>query len=399
MLISDVRTMRLRGPDPHGIGGQSRTVELLYVRIDTDAGIYGIGEASPFPGVEETIRDWTPWLIGRDPLQVRPIARALLYGALPAGGAMPAPWIMSRTATQVGPPAWGVSGVEMALCDLAGKAIGQPVAALLGGAFRERVRVYLDRSGVEDPTDLGQWTRLAERTVAEGFDFLKFDLEQIAPELNADAWNRSLGTGQLERVAERLTAARDATGWDVEIALDAHMCFDVDTAIRAAERLEPLKLRWFEDPIPITSATSLADVRRRSPIPIAAGEMFTAEQFRQFAEAGALDIGHPDVLFAGGLHETRRSADLLDLFDLPFALHNNGSSLTTIAAAHVGAASPNLLGLEYHFYGIEWIRDVVRRDRPLFEYGGVVVDDAPGLGAEFDREVCEQYLAPGSAVF
>jgi galactonate dehydratase len=391
--------MRLRGPDPHGIGGSAREVEFLYVRVDTDSGLFGIGEAPSFPGVEEVIRSWRPWLVGRDPLGVRPLARALLYGALPVAGDLPAPSIMSRTATQAGPPAWGLSGVEMALCDLAGKALGQPVSTLLGGAFRDRVRVYLDRSGVASPDDLGAWTRLAERTVADGFDFLKFDLEQVAPELTADPWNRSLGTGQIECVVERLGAARDAAGWNVEIALDGHMCFDVDSAIRVAQRLEPLRLRWLEDPIPITSADSLADVRRGSGVPICAGEMFTAEQFRQFAEAGAIDVGHPDLLFAGGLHETRRVADLLDLFNLPFALHNNGSALNTIAAAHVAAASPNALGLEYHFFDASWVGQIARRERPLFESGGVVLDDARGFGAEFDADVCRRHLAPNSALF
>jgi len=398
MRISDVRTMRLRGPDPHGIGGEGRTVEFLYVLIDTDAGLHGIGEAPAFPGVEEVVHGWRPWLLGRDPLAVRPLARALLYGALPADGALPAPSIMSRTATQVGPPAWGLSGVEMALLDLAGKAWEQPVVALLGGSFRDRVRVYLDRSGVEHPDDLAAWGDLAERTLSDGFDFFKFDLEQIVPELTADSWNRSLGTGQIERVVERLGAVRQVTGWDAEIALDGHMCFDVDSAIRVAQRLEPLRLRWLEDPIPITSASSLADVRRRSPVPICAGEMFTAEQFRQFAEAGALDIGHPDLLFAGGLHETRRVADLLDLFNLPFAIHNNGSALNTVAAAHVAAASPNALGLEYHFFDATWVGQVVRRDRPLFEQGAILPGDAPGLGVELDRDVCRRYLAPGSAL-
>ncbi len=127
--------------------------------------------------------------------------------------------------------------------------------------------------------------------------------------------------------------------------------------------------------------------------------MLTAEQFRQFAEAGAIDIGHPDLLFTGGLHETRRVADLLDLFDLPFAIHNNGSGLNTVAAAHVAAASPNVLGLEYHFYDAAWVGQVVRRSRPLFEGGGLVVGDAPGLGVELDPEVCERYLAPGAVSF
>jgi len=397
--VTDVRTMRLLGPDPHGIGGRSRTYEFLFVRIDTDAGVTGTGEAAAFPGVEDEIRRCREWLLGRDPFEMRPIVRALMYGALPADGNLPAPSIMSSTATQVGPPVWGASGVEMALCDLTGKALGVSVSTLLGGSFRGRVRVYLDRSGVPDPSDHDAWRQLADRAVADGFNFLKFDLEQVAPEMTADAWNRSLTTAQIDEIHDRLSVIRDRVGSGTEIALDGHMCFDVDSALRAAQALRPLRLRWLEDPIPVTSATSLAEVRQRSPIPICGGEMFTAEQFRQFVEASAIDIGHPDVLFVGGLHEARRVADLLDVFNLPFALHNNGSALATVAAAHVGASSPNLLGLEYHFHDATWIGALARRNRPLFEDGAITVDDAPGLGAELDPTVCRRYLAPGEQWF
>ena len=150
MKITDVRTMLLHGPDPHGVGGVERTWHVLLVRVDTDAGIYGLGEAGNFMGDRQAIAYARDWLIGRDPLAIRPFVRAMLSGGLP-----PYDPQMSPTATVDGPAAWAVSGVEMALCDLAGKILGTPVYNLLGGAFRDRIRVYLDRSGVADPTDLG----------------------------------------------------------------------------------------------------------------------------------------------------------------------------------------------------------------------------------------------------
>jgi galactonate dehydratase len=395
MKVTDVRTMRLSGPDPHGVGGTDRTWSIELVRVDTDAGLYGLGEAGHMIGDREAIAYCREWLIGKDPLAVRPFVRAMLYGGLP-----PYDPQMSPTATVVGPIAWAASGVEMALCDLAGKALGTPVYNLLGGAFRDRIRVYLDRSGVADPTDDEAWRRLAERVKSEGFSDLKFDAEWIAPELSRDPWNRSLRNDQIRRTVARLTLVRDVVGPDVEIALDGHMSYDVDSAIRLARALEPLGLTWLEDPIPILDVDGLVRVRNASPVPICVGEMFVAEQFRTFIDRGALDIVHPDVLFVGGLHEARMVADLADVHGIPLALHNNGSALTTIGAAHVAASSANFIALEYHFYDAKWIGQVVRREgHELFENGHVVLSDAPGLGIELDETICRRYLAPGESLF
>jgi galactonate dehydratase len=395
MKVTDIRTMRLAGPDPHGVGGVERTWQIELLRVDTDAGIHGLGEAGSMMGDSEAIAYCREWLIGKDPFAIRPFVRAMLYGGLP-----PYDPQMSPTATVVGPISWAVSGIEMALCDIAGKALGTPVYNLLGGAFRNRVRVYLDRSGVADPTDDNAWRRLAQRVRSEGFTDLKFDAEWIAPELSRDPWNRSIRRDQIRKTVERLALVRDVVGPDIEIALDGHMSYDVDSAIRLARALEPIGLSWFEDPIPILDVDGLARVREASRIPICAGEMFVTEQFRTFIDRRALDIVHPDVLFVGGLHEARTVADLADLHGIPLALHNNGSALTSIAAAHVAASSPNFIALEYHFYDAPWIGRVIRREgHELFEDGHVVLSDAPGLGIELDLEVCRQFLAPGESLF
>ncbi len=396
MKITDVRTMRLSGPDPHGVGGTERTWHVQIVRIDTDGGVYGLGESGTMLGEREGIAVAREWLIGRDPLTIRPFVRAMLSGGLP-----PYDPQMSATATVDGPMAWAVSGVEMALGDLAGKILGTPVYNLLGGAFRDRIRVYLDRSGVADPTDLGAWRALAERSIAEGFSDFKFDAEWIAPEANVDPWNRQMRNRQVRLTYERLAAVREVAGPDAEIALDGHMSFDVETAIRLANALEPLALKWFEDPVPILNFDAQKRVRDESPIPICAGEMLVADQFREMIDRRAVDIVHPDLLFVGGFHEARKVADYADLNGIPLAIHNNGSALNTVAEAHVGAACPNFIGLEYHFWDAPWIGQVVRREGvPLFdETGHVPLTDAPGLGVEIDLEIAARYLAPGESLF
>jgi L-alanine-DL-glutamate epimerase-like enolase superfamily enzyme len=141
-------------------------------------------------------------------------------------------------------------------------------------------------------------------------------------------------------------------------------------------------------------------VQSASPIPICAGEWCTADQFREIIDANACDIVHPDVLFAGGLAETRRIADYAELHGIPLALHNNSSALGVVASAHVAAASRNFIGLEYHFFDAPWIGEVLwRNGRPLFEGGHIVLDDTPGLGGELNEDVCRAHLCPGEVMF
>lgn len=396
MKVTDVRTMLLTGPDEHGVGGIARDWHVLLVRVDTDAGIHGLGESGNFAGDRELIRYCRDWLVGRDPLAINPFVRAMLYGGLP-----PYDPQMSATATVTGAPIWSVSGIEMALCDIAGKALGTPVYNLLGGAFRDRIRVYLDRSGVVDPTDLSSWRAMAQRVKDEGFHDYKFDAEWIAPDLNRDPWNRQMRNDQVRATYERLAAVREVAGPDAEIALDGHMSFDVETAIRLAHALAPLDLKWFEDPVPIVNFDAQKRVRDESPIPICAGEMLVPDQFREMIDRGAVDIVHPDLLFVGGLHEGRKVADYADLNAIPLAIHNNGSAMNTIAEAHLAAASPNFIGLEYHFWDAKWVARVVRREGVdlLDEHGFVQLTDAPGYGVEVDLDRARRYLAPGESLW
>jgi L-alanine-DL-glutamate epimerase-like enolase superfamily enzyme len=394
--ITDIRTMLLRGPDPHGVGGGMRTWTMLLVRVDTDEGVYGLGEAGDMLGTRDAIAWIRERLIGRDPFAVRPIVSELLYGGMP-----PHDGEMSITATPTGPIAWGASGVEMALCDLVGKALGTPVYNLLGGSFRDRVRIYLDRSSPADPTDLDAWAALGADAVAAGFIDIKLDAEQAAPERTVDRFARSLGPGHVIAIGERIAAVRQAIGDEIDLSVDCHMHYDAVSAIRLAHELAPLRLKWLEDPTPITNPDALADVRARSPVPICIGEMLIAEQLRQFVDRRACDILHPDVLFVGGLHEARRVADYAELHYMPVALHGNSGALGTIAAAHVGAASRACIGLEYHFHDAPWIGAVVERSGgiPLFRDGHLELTDAPGLGVTLDEDVCGARLAAGERVF
>lgn len=394
MKVTKIRWMRIEGLDEHGFGGQSRSTGVLIVRVDTDEGLYGLGEVQDFLGVRDAIDNIREILTGADPLAIQPFVTAMLYGRMPHNN-FPIRHTMSPTATAVGPIVWAVSGVEMALCDLAGKTFNTPVYNLLGGKYRERILIYADRSCPHDIANLEEWRELACAARDDGFRVIKFDLDVTAFDHTEDEWNRAIPLRQLNKIVQRLTSVREAVGWDVELTVDGHMHYDVRDSIRLANALVDLKLMWLEDPTPIVNPDALARVRDKSPIAICAGEMFITEQFRLFIDRGALDIVHPDVLFSGGLHETKKIADYADQHYIPLALHNNGGALATIAAAHVAAASRNFLGLECHFLGSKFLEDFIDRGIPLFDNGHVRLTNKPGLGLELNVDVCKKHMVAG----
>ena len=414
MKITDVRSLHLEGPRHHMPGGGEGIARKLIIRVDTDEGTYGLGEASYFVaspmGVREAVEYIRMMLIGKDPMAVRPALSEIMYGTLPPHplarresppevppGLFPM-YPCSPTVIQPGPVTWGMSGVEMALCDLAGKLLGTPVYNLLGGKFRDRVRVYLDRSSPIDVDNLDSWKRMGMLVVEDGFTHMKFDY--AAPDHTDDVWNRSISAGQMNRIVERIGAVREAVGWDIQIAVDCHMQYNVVDAVRLANELAPLKPFWLEDPTPLYNPGATAQVREKSPIPICLGEQFIAEELRQFIDAGACDIIHPDILYDGGVFETRRIADYAELHYIPMAMHGGGGALATIAAAHVAAATRNFLALEYHHIETPWIGAFVSRDgAPLFSDGHILLTDAPGFGVELDERVCAENLGPGESLF
>jgi L-alanine-DL-glutamate epimerase-like enolase superfamily enzyme len=413
--ITAIRSMRLRGPLVHGQGGEvGSTIGKVLVRVDTDAGIYGLGEADDFMGVGEAIAYMREYFRGRDPFDANAIISEFLWASLPphpanarhgemAGGIIAVP-SSSPTAIPFGPVTWAASAVDIALVDLIGKALGVPAYTLLGGKFRDRIRIYLDRSSPADVGDLGAWRTMAQDAVDQGFTQAKFDIDYVAMDRQLDVWNRSLSTAQINRMVERLGLVREVVGPDFELCVDLHRQFNVPDAIRVAHALGPLNLLWLEDPTSDTDLDAYLAVKAASPIALCVGEMFIAEQFRLFVDHGAIDVLHPDVLFCGGMHEMRRIADYADLHRLPLAMHGNGGALATIAAAQVAAASRNFLGLEYHFIETPWISQYARRvgaaaGAPLFEDGHVVLTDAPGLGIELDEQVCRTVLGRGESLF
>jgi L-alanine-DL-glutamate epimerase-like enolase superfamily enzyme len=379
MKITDVKTTTLKGYK-----------DWNYVRLETDAGISGLGEAYPGEGVTDVMeKRLKPLIVGKDPLEVEPLYHRMVAQTIgqSVGGTMLA----------------GISGIETALWDLAGKALGVPAYRLLGGKYRDRIRLYADvgrgRDGVNTPE---AWAARAREGVADGYQAIKFDIDHSADELQHDPVNRGLSLAELAKMTALVAAVREAVGPGVDVCIDLHGIYSVRDAILLAERLEPFDLMFLEDPVPPENWEAMGKVTAATSIPICTGEfVHRRDGFRRLIQEQACDMLHVDVSSTGGMLEAKKIADLADLYYMPFAAHNITSPVGMTAAAHVCAAVRNLhiMELPYHADQITWRWDLVQSERPLIEAGMFVLPEAPGLGVELNEELARQHLKPGHRFF
>ncbi|MBQ42950.1 MAG: hypothetical protein CME15_10860 [Gemmatimonadetes bacterium] len=360
------------------------------VRLETDRGIAGIGEAYPGEGIAELItRRLAPLLVGRDPRDVEPLYNHMVAGTIgqsTAGGMLAA-----------------ISGVETALWDVAGKAMGVPVYRLLGGHYRDRIRLYADVGRGRNSTDTPEaWAQRAREGVADGFGAIKFDIDHSADEFQHDAVNRGLGLQELDKMTALVEAVREAVGPEVDVCIDCHGIYGVRDAGLLAERLEPFDLMFLEDPVPPENPEAMAKVTSSTSIPICTGEfVHRRDGFRPLIQNQACDMLHVDVSSTGGMLEAKKIADLADLYYMPFAAHNITSPIGMTAAAHVCAAVRNLhtMELPYHADQVAWRWDLVESTTALVEGGEFAVPDRPGLGVELNEDVARRHLKEGYGLF
>jgi galactonate dehydratase len=372
------------------------------MKIDTDAGLTGLGEcypAAPASAIVETIHAMREHLLGQDPRDVNVLHETIRRFNL-------------FTGAQGGTVITALSGVEMALWDLLGKALGAPVWRLLGGKFRDRVRLYADSgAGLIDAAGRrvsgatlaaaerearirDELARLVSAAVARGFGAVKFDLDDFDHPARRDAWNWTLTPAEIDSLVGRTAHVRAALGAGVDLAVDAHARYDVPSAVQVARELAPFKLMWLEEPVPPDSLEALARVRAASPVPICAGEnVYTRFGLQALIQAGAVDIVMPDLARCGGVMEGVRSAGMAELHSLPFAPHNVSSPVGTLAMAHVCAAVPNFLILEFHGMDLDHWEDLVTyAGGKVIQQGAVPLVDAPGWGVELNDEVARRHV-------
>ena len=293
--------------------------------------------------------------------------------------------------------------METALWDLTGKALGLPVYQLLGGKFRDRIRVYCDTAlySVRLPTPQ-HFADVAAKAVKDGYTAVKFDLDEANDPNRYDRFNWTASPGEIQRMVDQMTAAREAVGPKIDICADMHGRYDLATALQVSKRLEPVNLMWLEEPIPAENIDAYKRIADETSTPICAGEnIYLAYGFRRPLEIGALDIIMPDLQKTGGLGEGQRIANLANLYYTPFAPHMVASFLGAMASCHVCASVPNFMILEWQTYfdSNPMYKEIVTYDGPMVEDGFIAVSDKPGIGVEINEEGMRKYAASGLPFF
>jgi galactonate dehydratase len=356
-----------------------------FVEIETDAGISGFGEASNFPGngsliVGDALRRLREFVVGEDPADINRLWHRVF-----------------RKTAYLGPrglPSAVVSGIDIALWDIKGKALGRPVYDLLGGKVRPTVPLYANGwfTGCQTAE---QYAEAARRTVADGHTALKLD-----PFLEMQPFHTGYLSGQISPAGEQLgvdivAAVREVVGPAVEILIDAHGHYNVPTAVRLARRLEPYRIGWFEEPVPPESPQALKAVRDQVGVPICVGErLYTRWDFLPVFEGRLADYVMPDVVWTGGISELVRIATMAEAYHVPISPHNAMGPLQIAAGAHVALTVPNFYRLEHAISFIPHYQACLAQ-RLLFRGERVELYDRPGLGHDLDVEVLRAHAAPG----
>ena len=376
MKITGVRTAATRGHGMH-----------LWVKIETDEGITGIGECV-HGGVQAIAiiqQQLTRHLIGRDPMQIDALFEELRRIYVFDGGF-------------AGALITALTGIEIALWDLAGKALGLPVYQLLGGKMRDKIRVYCD-SQTEDPDDPQAKEKLGGIRDM-GFTAVKIDIDEAADPNRWDAVNWTASNAEIDKMIRKIAFVREFFPKRVDLAVDMHGRYDMTTGKRVAKEAEPFKLLWLEEPVPPENVDAMRDIRESTSTPICCGEnLYLRHGFRELLEKRAADIIMPDIQKCGGLLESRKIADMAHTYYVPFAPHCVVSPIGVMASAHVCAAVPNFLVLEWHWIQRLPLWKSFVKEGEIIEKGWITVSDRPGLGVEMNEEGARRAQIKGTPWF
>ncbi len=363
----------------------------LFIKMTTNQDIVGYGEGvDAVPGTYYLAKNFGNRLKGKSPLNVNRLVEDIRKGGFFQGA-------------QSGMYVAVMSAIEHALWDLTGKALGLPVYQLMGGKFRDKVRVYCDtalyQTNNPKPKDFAD---AAKKSKEMGFNAIKFDLDQASDPGKYDRYNWTASPMELRRMMEQMTAARDEVGPDIDICVDMHGRYDAVTGEKVAKMLEPLNLMWLEEPIPAENPEAYKKITDSTSTPICAGENhYLAYGFKRLLDIGAVDIVMPDLQKCGGLAEGQRIANLANLSYVPFAPHMVASFLGAMACAHVCASVPNFLIMEWqsYFHTQPMFKDIVKYDGEWVEKSFITVSNKPGIGVDLNEEGMKKYAIPGVPFF
>ena len=365
MQITDIKTFLIH---------PGKAKNLCFVKIETDEGIYGWGECYTQSDrdvqITAHVDQLRRYLIGRDPTNIKHFTQMAFDDFAGRRGAMDY--------------YCAISGLEHAMWDIAGKAYGAPVHKLIGGACRDKIRVYANGWSGGNPTPDSLAERASE-VIEAGFTALKFD---PIP----GRW-RTYVSKDVERAAvENVRAVREAVGPDVDILVEMHRRLAPMHAVRIAHEIEQYRPFWFEEPILAENIPALASVRQKINIPVVTGEeLYTKFEFREVFERQAADILNPDVCNVGGILELKEIAAMAEPYFVVISPHNFNSTTVGLAATiQVSAAIPNFLITEYFVNLEELGRDIAKNPFEVKD-GYIQIPDAPGLGIDLDEERLAAY--------
>ena len=375
------------------------------IRIDTNQGIYGLGEVRDGADARYALF-LKSRILGLNPCNVEMLFKIIRqYGSHGRQGG-------------------GVCAVEMALWDLTGKAYGIPAWQLLGGRYRDKIRLYADTPGAGDPQAFA--LTMKKRVDEQGFTWLKMDLgihvvANIPGALvNTKFWDGAAGQYDLkdymnygntlhpftqvqitekglDGLAEYVEDVRNAVGYEMPLCADHFGHFDVNNAIRFGKRMDKYRLAWLEDMVPWFYTDQCKTLSDALETPIATGEdiYMLKGGFKPLLDARAVDIIQPDLGTSGGLLETKRIGDYAEESGVAMAMHMAGSPVCFMANVHCAAATQNFLALEHHSVDVPYWGNLVKMTggKPIIEKGFANVPiDAPGLGIELNEEECKKHL-------
>ena len=339
----------------------------MFVKVYTDEGIDGVGEATleykekALIGAVEHIKEY---LVGKDPRTIEKHFHDIYRDAYWRGG----PVLMSA-----------LSAVEMALWDILGKSLGVPVYQLLGGKVNEKCRIYVNGwfAGAKTPEEFAEKAKIA---VKRGVTAMKWD---PVGKSYLEISNKDLDTA-----LRNIAAVREAVGDSVDLLIEGHGRFNVPTGIKIAKLIEEFKPMLFEEPTPPDNLEALKAVREKSPVPISAGErLYSLKDFKDLFEMRAADYIQPDVSHAGGIMELKKIAAMAETYYIPFAPHNPSGPVANAATLQLAACCPNFSILEIMYSDVTWRADVTNESLEYAD-GYITIPDKPGLGIEINEEEC-----------
>ncbi len=365
----------------------------LFVKIYSDQDIYGCGEGvDAIRGTYHMVNGMGRFLKGQSPFAIHKIFEQMRRAGHFGGG-------------QSGMYVAVLSAIETALWDLTGKALGLPIYQLMGGKFRDKVRVYCDTAlyRVRFPSPQDFATAAKDAIKNWNFNALKFDIDYASDPDKYDRYNWTASPGEITRMYNQLAAVREAVGPKIDLCVDMHGRYDFPTAQAIAKKVEPLNLTWLEEPVPAENVDAYRRIAEETNTPISAGEnIYLGYGFRRLLEIGGVDIVMPDLQKCGGLGEGQRIANLANLYYVPFSPHMVASFLGAMACAHVCATVPNFHLMEWqsYFHTNPMYKEIVTFDEADWVKDSFIkVSDKPGIGVDINVEAAKKYAVPGVPFF